>query len=150
MPSKRGFDEADFKHIEPSNKRVRRQSIIDYADEAEPHHIHLHTETAKDFEDALNQEFPRLGTELEREKTPKPDERSSSKNEWISSIKKMVLSRMNGRSRSPLFGLDIPYQEVYNLLEHTISEGVGNSCLIMGPRSCGKTLVSTSSDSNVF
>lgn len=148
MPSKRGFDEADFKQIEPSNKRARRQSLVDYADEAKPHHIHLHTETAQDFEDALNQEFPRLGAEVQSEKKKKPD--GCAKNELNLSIKKIVLSRMNGRSRSPLYGLDIPYQEVYNLLEHTVSEGVGNSCLIMGPRSCGKTLVSTALALDIF
>lgn len=56
-------------------------------------------------------------------------------------IKTQVLSRINGRQRTELFGLKNQYTEIYTLLEHTITEGEGNSCLLIGPRSCGKSLI---------
>ena len=143
MPSKRGFDETDFEQIVPLAKRSRRQSILDYADESKPHHIHLNAGSAKEYNDALTKEFPPLGDgkeSLEAGKI-KSEPTPIGYKEWMSAIKKKVVARINGRDRSPVFGLDTQYQEVYNLLEHTILEGEGNSCLLMGPRSCGKTLV---------
>lgn len=55
--------------------------------------------------------------------------------------KTQILNRITGRTPIPLVGLDHEYSNVYSLLERTITEGEGNSCLIIGPRSTGKTLV---------
>lgn len=151
MPSKRSLDQTEFEGIEEhvaSFKRARRHSILDYVDEVTPHHLHVHTDTPKEFHDALTEEFPPLGEATTPIKTVKITKKKSETSKpkaisgnWTTAIKKHVLARVNGRARSPIVGLEIQYQEIYSLLEHTIVEGEGNSCLLMGPRSCGKTLI---------
>lgn len=162
MPSKRGFHETDFSPnaTSPSStKRTRRHSILDYVDEVKPHHIHLNAgSSAKEYSDALAQEFPPLGASQESSysefvKKQEPDQVQpvvDAVEKWSNAIKKKVLARVNGKARSPIYGLEVQYQEIYNLLEHTILEGEGNSCLLMGPRSCGKTLVCATSTSRNY
>ncbi|VVT55176.1 uncharacterized protein SAPINGB_P004465 [Magnusiomyces paraingens] len=41
----------------------------------------------------------------------------------------------------PIVGMDTEYSTLYTLLQRTVAEGEGNSCVILGPRSTGKTLM---------
>lgn len=55
--------------------------------------------------------------------------------------KQKILDKLAGRSLIKLVGLEDEYKNVYSLLEDTVAGGEGNSCLIVGPRSTGKTLM---------
>ncbi|CBX90721.1 hypothetical protein LEMA_P057550.1 [Plenodomus lingam JN3] len=59
-------------------------------------------------------------------------------------LKTIVMDRITGRRPSPLVGLDDEYKSVYQVVEHTITAGEGNSMLVIGARGSGKTaLVNT-------
>lgn len=54
----------------------------------------------------------------------------------------LILDRISsGILPVPIVGLETEYNSIYGLLERTISQGEGNSCIVVGPRSSGKTLV---------
>lgn len=140
MSSKRGFDEADFSPIDSTTKRARRQSILDLVRPS--NHLPINAERANN---ELSLEMPEINSTVSAaqdetviviDETPPPESI-----QYTKAIKQKVLARVNGRARSPIYGLDTEYAEIYNLLEHTIVEGEGNSCLLIGPRSCGKTLI---------
>lgn len=54
-------------------------------------------------------------------------------------LKTIVFSRITGKRSSPLFGVDEEYKSVYQVVEHTIAAGEGNSMLLIGARGSGKT-----------
>ncbi|CAO2652809.1 Nn.00g022200.m01.CDS01 [Neocucurbitaria sp. VM-36] len=54
-------------------------------------------------------------------------------------LKTVVIERITGKRPSPLVGLDEEYKSVYQLVEHTITAGEGNSMLVIGARGSGKT-----------
>ncbi|KAF2746372.1 hypothetical protein M011DRAFT_527152 [Sporormia fimetaria CBS 119925] len=56
-------------------------------------------------------------------------------------LKSIVLERVMGKRSAPLVGLDEEYSTVYQLVEHTITAGEGNSMLLIGARGSGKTLL---------
>lgn len=55
--------------------------------------------------------------------------------------KQQLFDKLAGRQLINLVGLDDEFQNVYSLLERTVVHGEGNSCLIIGPRATGKTLL---------
>jgi len=54
-------------------------------------------------------------------------------------LKTIVMNRITGKRPSPLVGLDEEYRSVYQVVEHTIIAGEGNSMLVIGARGSGKT-----------
>ncbi|KAJ4362953.1 origin recognition complex subunit 4 [Neocucurbitaria cava] len=54
-------------------------------------------------------------------------------------LKTIVIERITGKRPSPLIGLDEEYKSVYQLVEHTITAGEGNSMLVIGARGSGKS-----------
>lgn len=54
-------------------------------------------------------------------------------------LKTIVMDRITGKRPSPLVGLDEEYKSVYQVVEHTITAGEGNSMLVIGARGSGKT-----------
>ncbi|KAF2877390.1 origin recognition complex subunit 4 C-terminus-domain-containing protein [Massariosphaeria phaeospora] len=54
-------------------------------------------------------------------------------------LKSIVMERIMGKRSAPLVGLDEEYKTVYQLVEHTITAGEGNSMLVIGARGSGKT-----------
>jgi origin recognition complex subunit 4 len=167
MPPKRSLDNTDA-----SRKSKRRQSLQEYYDEVEPHHLHINSGSAKEFKESLDKEFPAthqpdvnldeennavdaadgvIKKEVAMKKIHYDEENSiaildeditgGAKKAAFDSIKTQVLSKINGRQRTELVGLKEQYNEIYTLLEHTITEGEGNSCLLIGPRSCGKSVI---------
>ncbi|KAF2636805.1 hypothetical protein P280DRAFT_532906 [Massarina eburnea CBS 473.64] len=54
-------------------------------------------------------------------------------------LKTIVFERITGKRPAPLVNLDEEYASVYQLVEHTITAGEGNSMLLIGSRGCGKT-----------
>lgn len=54
-------------------------------------------------------------------------------------LKTIIMQRITGKRPSPLVGLDEEYKSVYQLVEHTITAGEGNSMLVIGARGSGKT-----------
>lgn len=69
---------------------------------------------------------------------PKPEVVSES---MIDTIKSRTLSILTGKSiPEPIF-LDGERARVYSLMENAIRFGEGNSCIIVGPRGTGKTLI---------
>lgn len=57
----------------------------------------------------------------------------------VARVRTEVLAKLNGRRRAQIVGLEHEHREIRDLLEGTIESGEGNSCLIIGPRSTGKT-----------
>lgn len=69
---------------------------------------------------------------------PKPDTVSEA---MLDTIKARTLSILTGKSiPDPIF-LDTEKSRVYSLMENAIRFGEGNSCIIVGPRGTGKTLI---------
>lgn len=140
MPSKRALEETDLETIDATTKRARRKSLLDIVPES--HHLPA---SAKQATQKLSNEMPEINgaspTTVKEEDTKAIKMLPVPSNDFSSEIKKKVIARVNGRETAPLCGLAEEYAEVYNLLEHTIAEGEGNSCLLIGPRSCGKTLL---------
>lgn len=60
----------------------------------------------------------------------------------LSVMQRVLLDRCTGRRRLNLVGLDEAYGKVEQLVEKTITEGEGNSMLLIGGRGTGKTAVS--------
>ena len=60
----------------------------------------------------------------------------------LSALQRVLLDRCTGRKRLNLVGLDEAYGKVKQLVEKTITEGEGNSMLLIGGRGTGKTAVS--------
>lgn len=54
-------------------------------------------------------------------------------------LSKIVLEKLTGKRLVPLKGLQNEYQKVYQLIEHTVTAGEGNSMLLLGSRGSGKT-----------
>ncbi|KAF2264038.1 hypothetical protein CC78DRAFT_517462 [Lojkania enalia] len=54
-------------------------------------------------------------------------------------LKSIVLERITAKRAIPLVGLEEEYKSVYQLIEHTITAGEGNSMLVIGARGSGKT-----------
>ncbi|KAF2850480.1 hypothetical protein T440DRAFT_396831 [Plenodomus tracheiphilus IPT5] len=54
-------------------------------------------------------------------------------------LKTIAMDRITGKRPSPLVGLDEEYKSVYQVVEHTITAGEGNSMLVIGARGSGKT-----------
>jgi origin recognition complex subunit 4 len=52
---------------------------------------------------------------------------------------KLLLDKLTGRKRLKLQGLDDEYQKVHQVVEQTVLAGEGNSMLVIGARSSGKT-----------
>lgn len=50
-----------------------------------------------------------------------------------------VLSKLNGRQYTELVGLEDEQNELQDLISSTIEHSEGNSCMVLGPRSSGKT-----------
>jgi origin recognition complex subunit 4 len=57
----------------------------------------------------------------------------------IELVKTHALAKLNQRRTPPLVNLNPQQLEIQSLLENTIVNHEGNSCIIMGPRSTGKT-----------
>lgn len=72
---------------------------------------------------------------------PQVDKPANVSPELLETIKSRVLSNLTGRNLpKPLF-LDSELSRVYSLLENAIRFGEGNSCIIVGPRGTGKSLI---------
>ena len=54
-------------------------------------------------------------------------------------LKRIVLEKITVKRPAPLVGLDDEYKKVYQLVEHTVVAGEGNSMLLIGARGSGKT-----------
>jgi len=54
-------------------------------------------------------------------------------------LKRIVLEKITVKRSTPLVGLDDEYKKVYQLVEHTVVAGEGNSMLLIGARGSGKT-----------
>jgi origin recognition complex subunit 4 len=54
-------------------------------------------------------------------------------------LKTIVMERITGKRPAPLVGLEEEYNTVYQLVEHTITAGEGNSMLLIGARGSGKS-----------
>lgn len=61
--------------------------------------------------------------------------------EKTSDTKLQIIRRLAGRIPPPIHGLDLHFLEIYGMLERSVTMGEGNSCLLVGPRSTGKTLL---------
>jgi origin recognition complex subunit 4 len=59
--------------------------------------------------------------------------------EKLDLLKTVVLERITGKRPAPLVGLDEEYKSVHQIIEQTITAGEGNSMLLIGARSSGKT-----------
>lgn len=59
----------------------------------------------------------------------------------VREVKELVLGRLTGRRPSDLVNLNNERDELLGLLKGTIVNGEGNSSLVIGPRSTGKTLL---------
>lgn len=59
----------------------------------------------------------------------------------VREVKELVLGRLTGRRPSDLVNLNNERDELVGLLRGTIVNGEGNSSLVIGPRSTGKTLL---------
>ncbi|ANB11307.1 origin recognition complex subunit 4 [Sugiyamaella lignohabitans] len=57
----------------------------------------------------------------------------------VSQAKNHVLAKLTGKKLGQLANLETEQKEIQTLLESTIVSNEGNSCLLMGPRSTGKT-----------
>ncbi|CCJ31199.1 unnamed protein product [Pneumocystis jirovecii] len=57
----------------------------------------------------------------------------------INNFKNHILEKLTGRKYAPIIGLDLEYKKLRELLYQTINMGESNSCLIIGPKSCGKS-----------
>lgn len=57
----------------------------------------------------------------------------------LNMLQNRILESLTGKRRLPLVNLENEYRKVYQLVEHTVLAGEGNSMLIIGPRGCGKT-----------
>ncbi|PSN69182.1 P-loop containing nucleoside triphosphate hydrolase protein [Corynespora cassiicola Philippines] len=54
-------------------------------------------------------------------------------------LKTIIMERIMGKRPAPLVGLDEEYKTVYQLIEHTVTAGEGNSMLLIGARGSGKS-----------
>lgn len=59
--------------------------------------------------------------------------------EELKVLSKLILEKLTGKRPVPLKGLENEYQKTYQLIEHTVSAGEGNSMLLLGSRGSGKT-----------
>ncbi|CAN6662012.1 origin recognition complex subunit 4 [Trichomonascus vanleenenianus] len=59
----------------------------------------------------------------------------------VERTKQAVLAKLNGRRKPKAVGLEGELEELDALLTNTVQTGEGNSCIIMGARSAGKTLL---------
>ena len=57
----------------------------------------------------------------------------------VRTLSKIVLEKLAGKRLVPVKALQTEYQKIYQLIEHTIVSGEGNSILILGSRGSGKT-----------
>lgn len=57
----------------------------------------------------------------------------------VRTLSKIVLEKLAGKRLVPVKALQSEYQKIYQLVEHTIVSGEGNSILILGSRGSGKT-----------
>ncbi|KAK9473677.1 origin recognition complex, subunit 4 [Dipodascopsis tothii] len=105
---------------------------------------------APDDKDAYAAEHPEHSDEellrtlpgaIRLEPLPVPLDIDQESDENVDQVKAHILSKVHGRRRVPLVGLDEVYNKIYSLMEQTVTEGEGNSCLLIGPRACGKTAV---------
>ncbi|KAL4871799.1 hypothetical protein BDV12DRAFT_183384 [Aspergillus spectabilis] len=56
-------------------------------------------------------------------------------------LAKTVIEKLNGKRLVPLRGLEPEYHKVNQLIEQTVTVGEGNSMLLLGSRSSGKTAI---------
>lgn len=61
----------------------------------------------------------------------------------LRALQRVLLDRCSGRRRIRIYGQEESYEKARQLVEQTVLAGEGNSMLIIGPRGCGKTIVST-------
>ncbi|KAF2278819.1 uncharacterized protein EI97DRAFT_492480 [Westerdykella ornata] len=54
-------------------------------------------------------------------------------------LKSIVMERIMAKRAVPVVGLEEEYRTVYQLVEHTVTAGEGNSMLLIGARGSGKT-----------
>ncbi|KAG5519955.1 hypothetical protein PMAC_000232 [Pneumocystis sp. 'macacae'] len=57
----------------------------------------------------------------------------------INDFKNHILEKLTGRKYVPIIGLESEYKKLRELLYQTINMGESNSCLIIGPKSSGKS-----------
>jgi origin recognition complex subunit 4 len=57
----------------------------------------------------------------------------------VRTLSKIVLEKLAGKRLVPVKELQSEYQKIYQLVEHTIVSGEGNSMLVLGSRGSGKT-----------
>ncbi|KTW28381.1 hypothetical protein T552_01642 [Pneumocystis carinii B80] len=66
----------------------------------------------------------------------------------FNNFKSHILEKLTGRKYAPIVGLDSEYTKLRELLYRTINSGESNTCLIIGPKSSGKSnIVNTAIDS---
>ncbi|OCL10459.1 hypothetical protein AOQ84DRAFT_374897 [Glonium stellatum] len=64
---------------------------------------------------------------------------AASSNSELKLLQRIMLERITVKRPAPLIGLDDEYKKVYQLVEHTVVAGEGNSMLLIGARGSGKT-----------
>ncbi|KAG4303754.1 hypothetical protein PORY_002837, partial [Pneumocystis oryctolagi] len=57
----------------------------------------------------------------------------------LNNFKNHILEKLTGRKYAPIIGLETEYRKLRELLYQTINLGESNSCLIIGPKSSGKS-----------
>ncbi|EMR09044.1 hypothetical protein PNEG_02816 [Pneumocystis murina B123] len=66
----------------------------------------------------------------------------------FNNFKSHILEKLTGRKYVPIIGLDSEYTKLRELLYRTINSGESNTCLIIGPKSSGKSnIIDTAIDS---
>lgn len=72
-----------------------------------------------------------------------PDGSSTYLKEDVDLMRRTILSQLTGQSFSQIENslLIGPYEQVYDILEHTVRDFEGHSTLLIGPRGSGKTLI---------
>jgi origin recognition complex subunit 4 len=63
----------------------------------------------------------------------------ASRTRKVRTLSKVVLEKLTGKRLVPVKELQDEYQKIYQLVEHTIVSGEGNSMLVLGSRGSGKT-----------
>ncbi len=141
-------DELGFKDVDQSaqrktkmSRRKKEQSPGDAAQEQREHQDHQLTTCDDQADEALIDnvsslsipELPDINIATSVDLAPAiADSR-------LDVAKSVVLSRLTGRSLTPVTNLEVEYNKLHSLLLATIKAGEGNSILLLGSRGAGKS-----------
>lgn len=144
--------------VKPNNRKRRNQWNIKVlkkklSPEEKQNSIETGTETPDEsnLSDKSNDdEFDNVINDESVNIIPKGFEKFSKLDESIINIaKNHVLSKLFHKKDTKVIGLDSQYDIIYQLLQHTIQDGEGNSCLVLGPSGSGKSLLVNTAINNL-